>query len=125
MSIIDHIGIRVSDYARSKAFYEAALAPLGITVVMEVPPEHGGPYAGLGRDGKPEFWFGAGPIAPTLHVAFSAASRADVDAFYEAAIAAGGADHGAPGERPQYRPGYYGAFVLDPDGYNVEAVCHG
>ena len=125
MSIIDHIGIRVSDYPASKAFYEAALAPLGITVIMEVPPEVGGPFAGLGKAGKPELWFGAGEVAPTLHVAFTAASRAEVDAFYEAAIAAGATDNGAPGVRPQYHPGYYGAFVTDRDGYNVEAVCHG
>lgn len=127
MHILDHMGLRVRDYARSKAFYEQALAPLGIRVVMEF-----GPNCGFGRDGKPDFWIGGPPepgagdaaaIMP-IHVAFVADSRADVDAFYQAALAAGGADNGAPGIRAQYHPNYYGAFVLDPDGHNIEAVVH-
>jgi catechol 2,3-dioxygenase-like lactoylglutathione lyase family enzyme len=129
MAILDHIGINVSDYERSKAFVEKALAPLGIVVVMEW-----GKAAGFGRDKKPDLWIGAGPttfqspeqlrmITP-VHVALVAQSRADVDAFYAAAMAAGGRDHGAPGVRPEYHAGYYGAFVLDPDGHNIEAVHH-
>jgi catechol 2,3-dioxygenase-like lactoylglutathione lyase family enzyme len=130
MSILDHITLIVSDYARSKAFYEKALAPLGITPVMEF-----GEACGFGRGSKPDFWIGKGPtsfqtaehlriITPT-HVAFAARSRAEVDAFHAAAIAAGGKDFGAPGPRPVYHAGYYGAFVLDPDGHDVEAVIHG
>lgn len=128
--MLDHIGIPVSDYARSVAFYKQALAPLGIGLVMEVTPEMtggNGSAAGFGHDGKPYFWFGddgAPPPGLHSHVAFSAGSRADVDAFYKAAIAAGGRDNGAPGLRPHYHPDYYGAFVLDPDGHNIEAVCH-
>ncbi len=126
--IIDHLGFGVADYVRSKAFYEAALAPLGIAVVMEAPAEateSGGAACGFGREGKPVFWILAeGKAAPRLHVAFAAASREDVDAFYKAALAAGATDNGAPGLRPHYHPSYYGAFVLDPDGHNIEAVCH-
>ena len=126
--IIDHLGFGVADYARSKAFYEAALAPLGITLVMEVPSEvteSGHAACGFGREGKPVFWISVdGKTAPRLHVAFVAASRELVDAFYNAALAAGGKDNGAPGVRPHYHPNYYGAFVLDPDGHNIEAVCH-
>ncbi len=124
--IIDHLGFGVADYTRSKAFYEAALAPLGIAVVMEAPAEKGGGAAcGFGRGGKPQFWISAeGRTVPRVHVAFAAASRGDVDAFYKAALAAGAADNGAPGIRPHYHPNYYGAFVLDPDGHNIEAVCH-
>jgi len=118
--VFDHIGIGVSDLARSKAFFVRALAPLGIGVVMEIPQG-----VGLGRPGKPAFWLGAGekPSAP-IHIAFAAATRADVDAFYRHALAAGGKDNGAPGIRAQYHPDYYGAFVIGPDGHNVEAVCH-
>jgi catechol 2,3-dioxygenase-like lactoylglutathione lyase family enzyme len=126
--IIDHFGFGVADFARSKAFYEAALAPLGITVVMEVPAEvteSGGAACGFGREGRPQFWIGAdGKTAPAIHVALTAASRDDVDAFYKAALAAGARDNGAPGLRPHYHPNYYAAFVLDPDGHNIEAVCH-
>ncbi len=123
--IIDHIGIPVTDFARSKAFYTEALAPLGIVPVMEVTAdETGGPVAaGFGRGGKPSFWIGVGE-AQRVHVAFAAGDRASVDAFYKAALAAGATDNGAPGLRPEYHPGYYGAFVLDPDGHNIEAVCH-
>jgi len=127
--VIDHFGFGVSDYARSKAFYEAALAPLGITLVMEAPAEvtEGGGAAacGFGRGGKPQFWISAeGKTVPRIHVAFTATSREDVDAFYKAALVAGARDNGAPGMRPHYHRNYYGAFVLDLDGHNIEAVCH-
>jgi catechol 2,3-dioxygenase-like lactoylglutathione lyase family enzyme len=125
--MIDHLGFAVSDYARAKAFYQQALAPLGYVVVMEFSAEQTGghPTAGLGADGKPDFWIGGdGGINKPLHVAFSAKDRATVDAFYAAAMAAGGSDNGGPGLRPHYHPNYYGAFVRDPDGHNIEAVCH-
>ena len=125
--VIDHIGLLVSDFARARAFYAQALAPLGISAIMQVGTEEtGGPsYAGFGRDGKPEFWIRSGErTAPHVHVAFAAADRATVRAFHEAALAAGGRDNGGPGLRPEYHPNYYGAFVLDPDGHNFEAVCH-
>jgi len=126
--MIDHIGFSATDYARSRAFYDKALAPLGIEVVMQVTKEESGGYEGVGygRAGKPFFWVSGamGEPAGQLHVAFAAPDRKTVDAFYAAAIAAGGEDHGAPGLRPHYHPSYYGAFVLDPDGNNVEAVCH-
>jgi catechol 2,3-dioxygenase-like lactoylglutathione lyase family enzyme len=118
--ILDHIGIAVSDSGRSKEFFSKALAPLGITLVQEVEG-----WAGFGRDGKPELWFGQGetPQRP-MHIAFTAADRAQVRAFHEAALLAGGKDNGAPGLRPIYHPNYYGAYVIGPDGHNVEAVCH-
>jgi len=125
--MLDHIGFSVADFKPAKAFYEAALKPLGIGVVMEVTREQSGGYegAGFGAGGKPFFWIGAGAKpAAGLHVAFTANSRADVDAFYRAAMAAGGRDNGGPGLRPNYHPNYYGAFVFDPDGNNIEAVCH-
>jgi len=124
--MLDHVGFGVSDYARSKSFYQQALAPLGITVVMEVTPQQTGGHAaaGFGKQGKPFFWIGGGDVAARVHVAFAADSRAEVDAFHRAALAAGGRDNGAPGLRPHYHPNYYGAFVLDPDGHNIEAVCH-
>lgn len=124
--MIDHTGIVVSDYPRAKAFYDAALAALGATVQMSVPLEHtGGKHVvGYGRN-KPDFWLHEGGVpGPGRHYAFAAGSRAEVDAFYRAAMAAGGRDNGAPGLRPHYYSDYYGAFVLDPDGNNVEAVCH-
>jgi len=130
MSSLDHIGLSVSDFAAAKAFYSAALKPLGITLQMEVTKaETGGAYegAGFGTAGKPFFWLGSGgggSATPGVHVAFAAKDRAEVDAFYQAAIAAGGKDNGAPGLRAHYHPTYYGAFVLDADGNNVEAVCH-
>ena len=125
--MIDHIGIGAGDFDQSRRFYEAALAPLGISVMMEVTPEMSGGYrgVGLGSEGKPFFWVGnGGQRGAGIHVAFTAATRAEVDAFHAAAMAAGGRDNGAPGLRPHYHPNYYGAFVLDPDGINVEAVCH-
>jgi catechol 2,3-dioxygenase-like lactoylglutathione lyase family enzyme len=117
---IDHVNIGVSDLEESKAFYERALAPLGIGVLMSGPWGHG-----FGRDGKPEFWISDRPPSGPVHVAFASPDRATVDAFHREAIAAGGRDNGAPGLRPQYHASYYGAFVLDPDGNNVEAVTHG
>jgi catechol 2,3-dioxygenase-like lactoylglutathione lyase family enzyme len=118
---LDHIGLDVSDYGRSKAFYEQALAPLGMKLILEPVPETGG----FGSD-FPFFWIskqGRGPQSGT-HVAFSARDREMVDAFHAAALEAGGTDNGGPGVREIYHPNYYGAFVLDPDGNNVEAVCH-
>ena len=121
--MIDHTGLSVGDYQRSRAFYAAALKPLGYEVVMEVTEV--GPWAGFGAGGKPDFWIGGAAVtAPGVHVAFRAPDRATVRAFHAAALAAGGRDNGAPGLRPEYHPNYYGAFVLDPDGHNVEAVCH-
>jgi catechol 2,3-dioxygenase-like lactoylglutathione lyase family enzyme len=124
--MIDHIGFPVSDYARSKAFYEKALAPLGYTLIMEVQQhENDSPAAGFGAARKPDFWIGGeGGLNHALHIAIAVKDRATVDAFYTAALAAGGKDNGAPGIRTHYHPNYYGAFVLDPDGHNIEAVCH-
>ena len=125
--MIDHTGVDVSDGARSRRFYEEALAPLGYRVLMEVPKEHTGGVMvlGLGVPPKPDFWLHEGTAQrPHVHIAFRADNRATVDAFYRAAIAAGGTDNGAPGLRPHYHAGYYGAFVLDPDGHNIEACCH-
>ena len=125
--MLDHIGLTVSDFARARAFYDAALAPLGVAMVMEVTPEQtgGSSHLGYGSDGRPYFCIGdAGATTGALHVAFAAADRATVDAFYAAALAAGGRDNGPPGLREHYHPTYYGAFVLDPDGHNIEAVCH-
>ena len=122
---LDHIGLAVADFAQAKAFYAAALAPLGYALVMEFPAAEAGgaPAAGFGR-GRADFWIsGAGPTVPRLHIAFAADSREAVDAFYAAAMAVGGRDNGKPGLRPHYHPDYYGAFVLDPDGHNIEAVC--
>lgn len=124
--MLDHVGISVRDVARSRAFYLAALAPLGYGALMEVGDDGKGghTHVGLGMD-KPDFWIGIGQVTTGhLHVAFVAKDRATVDAFYAAAMAAGGRDNGPPGLRPHYHPTYYGAFVFDPDGHNVEAVCH-
>jgi catechol 2,3-dioxygenase-like lactoylglutathione lyase family enzyme len=116
---LDHVSLHVSDVARSRAFYTAALAPLGIAVVME-----GDGWCGFRQPGKPQFWLGRGDtLSGPLHVAFVAANRAQVRAFHAAALAAGGTDNGAPGLRPHYHRNYYGSFVLDPDGNNAEAVC--
>jgi catechol 2,3-dioxygenase-like lactoylglutathione lyase family enzyme len=126
VNMIDHVGLMVLDFARSRAFYAAALAPLGYTALADVTKEQTGSYegTGFGADGKASFWIGNGPRASgPLHVAFLAKSRVDVDRFYDAAIAAGGRDNGPPGLREHYSPNYYGAFVFDIDGNNVEAVC--
>jgi len=124
--MLDHAGFPVSDYARSKAFYLQALAPLGYALVMEVQQhENDAPAAGFGANGKPDLWIGGeGGLQRSIHIAIAAQDLAAVDAFYRAAIAAGGKDNGAPGLRPHYHPNYYAAFVLDPDGHNIEAVCH-
>ena len=133
--MLDHVSIRVMDYDRSKKFYEAALAPLGYTLAME-----NSSGAGFRRGFIPSFWVKQGePVnlseaipahelagcgGASVHVAFASDNRGMVEAFYRAALAAGGRDNGAPSLRPEYHPNYYGAFVLDPDGYNIEAVCH-
>jgi catechol 2,3-dioxygenase-like lactoylglutathione lyase family enzyme len=125
--MLDHIGFPVSDFARSRAFYEAVLRPLGYGIVMEVTAaETGGDeHCGFGTDRKPSFWIGTGtPLVGRLHVAFGAPDHAAVDAFYQAAMGLLAADNGPPGLRPHYHPNYYAAFVLDPDGHNIEAVCH-
>lgn len=125
--MIDHIGIGVGDYEASRKFYTAALRPLGFELVLEVPAELTGhtAVAGFGAPPKPEFWIsGDQPNRPPVHVAFRVASRRIVDDFYRAALAAGGTDNGAPGIRAHYHANYYGAFVRDPDGHNIEAVCH-
>jgi catechol 2,3-dioxygenase-like lactoylglutathione lyase family enzyme len=118
--ILDHIGLAVGNYAQSKAFFTKALAPLGIEMVMEAEG-----WGGMGRNGKPELWFGPGAQkAGPMHIAFTADKREQVRAFYAAALAAGGKDNGPPGIRAHYHPDYYGAFVIGPDGHNIEAVCH-
>jgi catechol 2,3-dioxygenase-like lactoylglutathione lyase family enzyme len=123
--MLDHVGIEVSDLGRSKAFYEEALLPIGIGLMMKFEGA-----LGFGKETehgpKPFFWVHARgrPAVSGVHVAFGARDTEQVDAFHAAALAAGGADNGAPGPRPIYHPGYYGAFVLDPDGNNIEVVCH-
>ena len=120
MAVFDHLGLSVSDYAKSKAFYLKVLAPLGIGAVTDSDG-----WCLLGRMGDGYLWLGGmGTRTAPIHIAFSAKTRADVRAFYDAAIAAGATDNGKPGVRTQYHPNYYGAFVLDPDGHNIEAVCH-
>ncbi|CAH2409535.1 VOC family protein [Mesorhizobium escarrei] len=125
--MIDHLGITVSDFDASKAFYDKTMAPLGASLLYMVPQEYtgGAKVGGYGRD-RPVFWLHQGKDKPKdrQHVAFTARSRAEVDAFHAAAIAAGGKDNGGPGLRPHYHASYYGAFVFDPDGNNIEAVCH-
>jgi catechol 2,3-dioxygenase-like lactoylglutathione lyase family enzyme len=123
--MIDHIGIGAGDYAASRRFYDAALAALDIGVLVELTAEQTGGYYGVGygKAGKAFFWLGGGGArGPGIHVAFAASSRAAVDAFYEAGLKAGGKDNGPPGLRPHYHPDYYGAFLYDPDGINVEAM---
>lgn len=118
--IIDHVGLAVSNLEQSKIFYSAALAPLGITLIVEVQG-----WAGFGKGGKPEFWFGehSEPQKP-MHIAFIAENREQVRQFYDAALQAGATDNGPPGIRAHYHPNYYGAFVIGPDGHNIETVCH-
>lgn len=125
--MIDHTGVSVSDFARSKAFYSKTLSAIGYALLMEFPASVTGhaDVAGFGEPPKADFWVSQGtPNHPPMHVAFRVSSRAQVDAFYQAAMAAGARDNGAPGVRPHYHEHYYGAFVLDPDGHNIEAVCH-
>ena len=122
--MIDHVSVVVSDPAASRAFYEKALAPLGYRAVAEY-----GPVVGLGAptdEAGPvaELWLVPGEDPQPVHLALTAGSVEEVEAFHAAGLAAGGRDNGGPGERPQYHPGYYGAFILDPDGHNLEAVCH-
>ena len=124
--MLDHITFGVADFARCAAFYDKALEPLGIKRVFEMSAAEtgAGPTIGYG-DAKPFFWIGGGKVSSgQLHFAFAAGNRAQVDAFYAAAMAAGGTDNGGPGIRPHDHPNYYGAFVLDPEGRNIEAVCH-
>ena len=126
--MLDHTGINVADTARSRVFYTAALAPLGYSIREDFGQAVGfGVAEGYGKSPDPggDFWISAGPVlTPRPHFAFSAESRAVVDAFHAAAIAAGGTSNGAPGLRAIYHPDYYAAFIFDPDGYNIEAVCH-
>jgi catechol 2,3-dioxygenase-like lactoylglutathione lyase family enzyme len=125
--MIDHTGLQISDPVVSCAFYDKALAPLGYKMLVQIPKEHTGGVAvfGYGIPPKADFWVGEGtPNAPRVHVAFRAETHKQVDEFYQAALAAGGKDNGSPGPRPHYHKDYYGAFVLDPDGHNVEGVCH-
>jgi catechol 2,3-dioxygenase-like lactoylglutathione lyase family enzyme len=125
--MIDHIGFAVADFSRSRDFYVKVLAPLGFVPVMDVTREQSGSYegTGFGAPGRPQFWIGTGDTHDgKMHIAFAATSRAAVDAFYRAAITAGARDNGPPGVRSNYHPNYYGAFVFDPDGHNIEAVCH-
>jgi catechol 2,3-dioxygenase-like lactoylglutathione lyase family enzyme len=124
--MLDHITLGVADFDRAIAFYDQALAPLGVTRVFNISATETGGGAGAGYgETRPYFWIGSGEGSHgPIHVAFTANDRASVDAFYEAALAAGGRDNGAPGVRAHYQPNYYGAFVLDPEGRNIEAVCH-
>ena len=125
--MIDHTGISVSDYVHSREFYRQALAPIGYALLLEIPASVTGKtdVAGFGEAPKPDFWIGKGePNRPPIHVAFRVAERKLVDTFYRAALAAGGRDNGAPGVRAHYHADYYAAFVLDPDGHNIEVVCH-
>jgi catechol 2,3-dioxygenase-like lactoylglutathione lyase family enzyme len=120
--MIDHTGLNVRDFPSSLTFYQKALAPLGYGMVMEFEDE----AAGFGTDGQPDFWIEKSEVLPSphAHVAFRADTRHEVDEFFHAALAAGGRDNGAPGLRADYGPDYYAAYVLDPDGNNLEAVCH-
>jgi catechol 2,3-dioxygenase-like lactoylglutathione lyase family enzyme len=125
--MIDHMSINVTDYARSREFYRKVLASINYELLLEVPGSvtpSGTEAAGFGENGKPDFWIAVAGSAPHQHLAFRARSHAMVDAFYRAGLAAGGRDNGAPGPRPHYHANYYGAFILDPDGHNIEAVCH-
>lgn len=124
--MIDHTGVNVSNFQKSKEFYTKALKCIRYEALVVIPPEVSGVnVAGFGEAPKPDFWVIEGaPQKPHVHIAFRAETRAQVDEFYRAAIEAGGKDNGKPGPRPHYHPNYYGAFVLDPDGHNIEVVCH-
>jgi catechol 2,3-dioxygenase-like lactoylglutathione lyase family enzyme len=118
--VFDHIGFNVTDFPAGKAFFTRALAPLGLAITKEAEG-----WAMIGRRGEGELWIGSfGPNPGPIHVAFAAANREQVRQFHAAALAAGGKDNGAPGLRPHYHPNYYGAYVIGPDGHNIEAVCH-
>lgn len=122
--MLDHVDFAVRDLALSRAFYAAALAPLGFKALIDVDRDDGRQGTGFGRDGLAQFFVGGGrPVEGRLHVAFAAHTRAEVDGFHKSALAAGGRDKGEPGLRPQYGPHYYAAYVIDPDGHTVEAVC--
>jgi catechol 2,3-dioxygenase-like lactoylglutathione lyase family enzyme len=118
--VLDHVGIRVSEFEQSKRFFAQALSPLGYELITEPSVS----AAGFGRRGKPDFWIGQGDRGQPVHIAFAASERASVDAFHQEALAAGGRNNGGPGLRPEYHRSYYAAFVFDPDGNNIEAVCH-
>jgi catechol 2,3-dioxygenase-like lactoylglutathione lyase family enzyme len=118
---LDHVGFGVRDSAAARAFFAAALAPLGFGILMEFGDP---PVLGIGLPGKPQVWIHQAATVTAVHVAFHAADRGRVDAFHQAALAAGGVDNGRPGLRPQYHPSYYAAYVRDADGNNIEAVCH-
>ena len=125
--MIDHTGVSVSNFEKSKKFYTEALKPIGYQLLLEFPASITGTtnVAGFGEPPKPEFWIAEGkPNDPRVHVAFRVGKRSLVDAFHQAGLAAGGTDNGAPGLRLQYHANYYGAFILDPDDHNIEAVCH-
>jgi catechol 2,3-dioxygenase-like lactoylglutathione lyase family enzyme len=126
--MIDHTGINVSNFEKSKEFYAHALAPLGYQLLreFEAPGTTGlTTVAALGVDGKPDFWMIQGEVnTPRIHIAFRSETREMVQEFYEVALKIGGRDNGAPGLRTHYHPNYYAAFVLDPDGHNIETVCH-
>ncbi len=118
--VLDHIGFNVTDFPKAKDFFVRALEPLGIGITAE-----GEGWAMIGRQGEGQLWFGSFGNSPgPIHVAFAAKSRQEVQRFHEAALAAGGKDNGGPGLRPHYHANYYGAFVIGPDGHNIEAVCH-
>lgn len=122
--MIHHIDFAVTDFARSRAFYVLALEPLGMKAVMDSKRDDGRELTGFGQPPDPVFWIRTGePINGRLHVAFTAPSHAAVDAFHKAALEAGGKDNGAPGFRPRYGEHWYAAYILDPDGHNIEAVC--
>ncbi|MCU0541053.1 MAG: VOC family protein [Oscillatoriaceae cyanobacterium Prado104] len=126
--MIDHTGINVSNFEKSKDFYTNSLAPLGYQLLHEFDRAGTGSASGAGfgiEEKSPDFWIFQGEVnTPRIHIAFRAETRELVEAFYEAALKVGGRDNGAPGLRTHYHPNYYGAFVLDPDGHNIEAVCH-
>jgi catechol 2,3-dioxygenase-like lactoylglutathione lyase family enzyme len=125
--MLDHIGFAVKDLQRARGFYQAALAPLGLDILLEFTGEQTGKNAhvGFGTNDKPFFWIGTGqPLEGRFHVAFTAETRGAVDAFYSAALKAGAVDNGPPGVREYFHPHYYSAFVVDPEGHNIEAVCH-
>ena len=117
--MIDHVSVRVKDFGKAKQFYLAALGPLGYQLIADF-----GKAGGFGEGGKPDFWVGEREEVVSSHIAFAAKDRKAVDAFHQAAIAAGGKDNGKPGVREHYHKNYYAAFIYDLDGNNIEVVCH-